>query len=102
MDVFCSDKTGTLTKNEMQVARAITFEGFDEHDLFRVAALASRAENEDPIEVPIFKYISEKQPDADWESYTQTSFTPFDPIQKRTEADVEKDGERFAAVKGAA
>ena len=100
--VFCTDKTGTLTRNEMQVSRPVAFEGFDDRELFLVAALASKPENQDPIETPIFEYIRDKQPAADWQSYRQISFTPFDPIRKRTEAEIEKGSERFVAVKGAA
>jgi H+-transporting ATPase len=100
--VFCTDKTGTLTRNEMQVAEPVVFKGHDERELFLVAALASKPENQDPIELPIFQYIQQKQPDADWQSYQQQSFTPFDPVRKRTEAEIAKDGEQFIAVKGAA
>ena len=100
--IFCSDKTGTLTKNEMHVAEAVTFNGHTEADLFRLAALASRHENQDPIELPIFQYLKEKNYDEDWHTYEQCSFTPFDPVRKRTEALIEKDGERFTAMKGAA
>ena len=100
--IFCTDKTGTLTRNEMEVSRPVAFEGFDERELFLVAALASKPENQDPIETPIFEYIKDKQPAADWQSYRQVSFTPFDPVRKRTEAEIEKDGETFVAVKGAA
>ena len=100
--VFCTDKTGTLTRNEMQVSRPVAFEGYNDRELFLVAALASKPENQDPIEIPIFEYIKDKQPAADWQSYRQVSFTPFDPIRKRTEAEIEKDGDRFVAVKGAA
>ena len=102
VDVFCSDKTGTLTRNEMQVAEPVVLEGHNEHDLFLVAALASKQENRDPIELPIFHYIDEHIPDADWKTYRQLTFTPFDPIRKRTEAEIEKGEERFIAVKGAA
>ena len=52
--------------------------------------------------MPIFHYIDEHFPDLDWRSYHQVEFAPFDPIRKRTEAVIEKDGERFVAVKGAA
>ena len=102
VDVFCCDKTGTLTKNEMRVADPVVRPGFDEAALFLTAALASKLENRDPIELPIFGYIDEHLPDLDWKSYTQASFTPFDPVRKRTEAEITKGGERFVAVKGAA
>ncbi|MDX1823760.1 MAG: HAD-IC family P-type ATPase, partial [Thiohalomonadales bacterium] len=100
--IFCSDKTGTLTQNEMEVAEPYVFPGQDEKDMFLVAALASKAENQDPIELPIFQYLKDKHLEPDWQSYQQLSFTPFDPIRKRTEAEIEKEGDRFIAMKGAA
>jgi len=102
VDVFCSDKTGTLTRNEMHVAEPVTFADHDARELFLVAALASRPENRDPIELPIFEYIDAQYPDLDWRAYAQRAFTPFDPVRKRTEAQVEKGAESFVAVKGAA
>ncbi len=102
VDIFCSDKTGTLTKNEMQVAQPIVLEGFSEGDLFLHAALASRKENQDPIETPIFQYLEDKLSDVAWQSYRQIQYVPFDPVRKRAEADIEGNGARFQAVKGAA
>ncbi len=86
VDVFCSDKTGTLTRNEMQVAEPVVLPGHDERELFLLAALASRRENRDPIETPIFQHIAEHFPDLDERQYQQTRFIPFDPVRKRTEA----------------
>ena len=102
VDVFCSDKTGTLTRNEMQVSEPVLLNGFAERDLFLLGALASRLENRDPIEMPIFHYIDEHFSDLDWQSYKQVSFTPFDPVRKRTEARIEKGDDKFLAIKGAA
>jgi H+-transporting ATPase len=101
VDIFCSDKTGTLTTNEMHVAEPVLFKE-SQRDLFVTAALASRRENNDPIELPIFRYLEEHFPDADLGAYRRVRFTPFDPVRKRTEAEVEKDGSRVIAIKGAA
>ncbi|HXH71330.1 MAG TPA: plasma-membrane proton-efflux P-type ATPase [Mariprofundaceae bacterium] len=101
VDIFCSDKTGTLTKNEMHVAEPVLFKEHSERDLFLFAALASRLENNDPIEMPLFHYIDEHMPDLDWKSWKSGNFVPFDPVSKRTEAAVEKDGEQWTVIKGA-
>ena len=102
VDVFCSDKTGTLTQNEMQVAEPVLLGGAAERDLFLMAALASKRENNDPIELPIFQYLETNFPDAGLDGYKQLGFTPFDPVRKRTEAEIEKGGARFTSIKGAA
>jgi H+-transporting ATPase len=102
VDAFCCDKTGTLTQNIMEVDEPVLVDAADVGELMLVAALASRVENQDPIEMPIFQYLESRFPDSNWKSYAQISFTPFDPVRKRTEAEVEREGERFVAVKGAA
>ncbi|MGD1983355.1 MAG: HAD-IC family P-type ATPase, partial [Chromatiaceae bacterium] len=102
VDVFCSDKTGTLTQNRMQVADPVLMEGYEACDLFRTAALSSRRENSDPMEVPIFRHLEEQFPHLDLSPYRQIRFVPFDPVRKRTEAVIEGDEETFTAIKGAA
>jgi len=101
VDIFCSDKTGTLTKNEMQVAEPVVLEGFSMADLFLHAALASKREDNDPIEQPIFHYLEQQLPEVKLEGYQQKGYIPFDPMRKRTEADIEHNGTHFQAIKGA-
>ncbi len=101
VDIFCSDKTGTLTQNQLKISEPIILDGYDEQTLLLHAALASRFENNDPIDLAIFHYMTENFPTLDWKAYQQTHFTPFDPIIKRTEADIELGEEHFKVLKGA-
>ncbi|MCW8996074.1 MAG: HAD-IC family P-type ATPase, partial [Psychromonas sp.] len=101
VDIFCSDKTGTLTKNEMQVAEPMLFDDFSEEELFIYAVLASQHENHDPIEMPLFHYLDQNYPKSDWQQWQKEKFIPFDPISKRTSAEVIYQGEKILVYKGA-
>jgi len=102
VDIFCTDKTGTLTLNRMEVAEPVLLGDSSERTLFLHAALASRTEDNDPIEQPLFAYLEKQLPDIDLQAYRHLDYTPFDPVAKHTAALLEHDGERFRAVKGAA
>ena len=87
MDILCSDKTGTITKNQLSVAKVITYGDAKEADVMLAAALASRAEDKDPIDNAILEK-AKATPGAGERvtDFKVKSFTPFDPVNKRTEA----------------
>ncbi|MGG6460092.1 MAG: HAD-IC family P-type ATPase, partial [Candidatus Eiseniibacteriota bacterium] len=62
-------------------------------------ALASNEANSDPIDIAIIKSAKERNISTD--TYIQERFVPFDPVTKRTESILEKEGEEFVAIKGA-
>jgi H+-transporting ATPase len=99
VDVLCSDKTGTLTQNRLTLGDPFTV-GTDGADkLILSAALASRAEDEDAIDLAVLSGVKDS---TDLEPYNVTHFQPFDPVSKRTEATVKgPDGETFKTTKGA-
>ncbi|MDR0801907.1 plasma-membrane proton-efflux P-type ATPase [Fluviicola sp.] len=101
VDVLCSDKTGTLTQNKMSVTKPLLYNQFSEDDLFLYAVLASRKENNDPIEIPLFEEIKKKKLDEKLVTYTSKNFIPFDPISKKTQVTIAQNGEEFTIIKGA-
>ena len=99
MDVLCSDKTGTLTQNQLVLGEPYLSDGKKADDLILEAALASRNENGDPIDQAIIAGL--KDPDR-LDTYRVLHFQPFDPVHKRTEALVKGTGEEtFQVAKGA-
>ena len=103
VDILCSDKTGTITKNELTVAEARAFGQFTIDDALLFGTLASRAENHDPIDDAVIAKAKVIKVVADvLGQYEVVDFKPFDPVSKRTEASVKKaDGSTFKVSKGA-
>jgi H+-transporting ATPase len=103
MDVLCSDKTGTITKNALTMGGTKPYDEFSENDVLLFSALASREEDQDPIDKAILaKTKSTSDIAAKIEHAKVTSFKPFDPVVKRTEATVQgEDGSQFKVTKGA-
>jgi H+-transporting ATPase len=99
IDVLCSDKTGTLTKNQLTLGESFCLDGIDAEQLIVNASLASRLEDQDPIDLAILDKLRKT---AEWEAYKVTKFQPFDPVIKRTEAEVTQvGGTSFKVTKGA-
>jgi len=99
VDVLCSDKTGTLTQNKLTLGEPFTVKGIPADQVVLSAALASRAEDKDTIDLAVLGGI--KNP-HELENYQVVHYVPFDPVHKRTEATVkDADGLEFKVAKGA-
>ena len=102
MDVLCSDKTGTITQNKITLSEFVPFGNFKENDLLLYGSLASREEDNDPIDNAILLKAKASEPlKVKIESYKIKEFKPFDPVIKHTEATVEGPEGKLKVAKGA-
>jgi H+-transporting ATPase len=99
VDVLCADKTGTLTQNKLTLGEPYCLDTITADQIILAGALASRAENDDTIDLAVLGGLKDKQA---LKPYQVTHFQPFDPVHKRTEASVKAtDGSTFKVTKGA-
>ncbi|OTP78299.1 HAD-IC family P-type ATPase [Caballeronia sordidicola] len=99
IDILCSDKTGTLTRNELAVINVRALPPYDEAHVLALAAAASSDGGRDPVDTAI-RRASASQPVKDIPALI--TFIPFDPALKRSEATVRgADGAQQRVLKGA-
>jgi H+-transporting ATPase len=99
IDVLCSDKTGTLTRNELTVTCVRPLPGFDEAHVLGMAALASSEGGQDPVDAAIRLAASQK---TATDLPKLAAFVPFDPVKKTSEATAtEAKGSSERIIKGA-
>jgi H+-transporting ATPase len=99
VDVLCADKTGTLTQNKLTLGDPFSVNKIPAEQVILFAALASRADNNDTIDLAVLGGLKNDQA---LKTYKVTHFQPFDPVHKRTEATVTgPDGKAFKVTKGA-
>jgi plasma-membrane proton-efflux P-type ATPase len=101
MDVLCVDKTGTITMNQLAVTGVIPLEHASESDVLFAGALASQEANQDPIDLAFLAAAKERHIFDNLPKVAPVSFAPFDAKNRRTEAVVEQNGQRFRVMKGA-
>ena len=99
VDVLCADKTGTLTQNKLTLGDPFSLDNIPPEQVILNGALASRADNNDTIDLAVLGGLKDKEALKD---YQAVHFMPFDAVHKRTEATVKgKDGKEFKVTKGA-
>ncbi|MBI1283501.1 MAG: plasma-membrane proton-efflux P-type ATPase [Thiobacillus sp.] len=99
VDILCSDKTGTLTQNKLTLGEPFSVSNIPADQVILNAALASRADNQDTIDLAVLGGLKDEQA---LKGYEIVHFQPFDPVHKRTEASVKgADGKTFRVTKGA-
>jgi len=99
IDILCSDKTGTLTQNRLTLGDPVVLGARDAQELILCGALASREENQDPIDLAVIGGLQDKE---NLKNYRLIKFVPFDPVQKRTESTIEDSQQQtFRVTKGA-
>ena len=98
MDMLCTDKTGTLTKNELTLGELQPAPGVKSDDLLLAAVLASRRDAPDAIDAAI---LAGAPSGESLDAYKVQTFQPFDPVSKRAQAEIEHGGSCFKVAKGA-
>ncbi|HZD86643.1 MAG TPA: plasma-membrane proton-efflux P-type ATPase, partial [Gaiellaceae bacterium] len=98
IDVLCSDKTGTLTENRLTLGDPVVIEARDEAEVILAAALASEPETGDAIDRAVIAGLPGGEVLSE---YRRSGVVPFDPVSKRTSAEVSRDGSSFTVTKGA-
>ena len=104
IDIFCSDKTGTLTANKLSLREPYCI-SCDEEDMILPACLSGSPEYEnlDPVDKAILNKLDDYPRAKQYlKAYKISKYVGFGPVAKRTWAWAESpDGRRTLCTKGA-
>ncbi|ORE11319.1 plasma-membrane proton-efflux P-type ATPase [Rhizopus microsporus var. microsporus] len=109
VSILCSDKTGTLTKNELTFDEPYLAGSYSKDDILLYSYLASEVATDDPIEFAVRTAAETHHPQVmndgshTVQGYKVTSFKPFNPVDKTAQATVQDTATlaTFRVAKGA-
>jgi H+-transporting ATPase len=100
MDILCADRTGTLTRNALDIAEVAPMPDYDREGVLSLAALASSQADEDPIDSAIRRAVPITPQHG--VAMRLKRLVPFDPDTKMSEAlVVDRQGNKVRIIKGA-
>ena len=101
MDILCTDKTGTLTKNNIELQKYINVEGNDDEYVLKCAYVNSYLGTgyKNIVDKAIIQYA--KSHNVDINDYKKIDEIPFDYMRKRSSIVVENNNSYSVIVKGA-
>lgn len=100
LEVLCVDKTGTLTRNKLQLQEPVLVQAKDENELLLAAALTCEEDSDDPIDKAVLAGQTEELREQA-RQYKIKDFRAFDATRKLSDVDVERDSESMTVAKGA-
>lgn len=100
VNLLLTDKTGTLTKNEIRVANVISYQkGLSTNDVVNLAHYAISSNTPDAIDLAIIKKFEEA--DGNLVKAELINFIPYDSERKRSTAIIQKGQEKILVSMGA-
>ena len=100
VNLLLTDKTGTLTKNEIRVANIISYQkGLSTNDIIELACYATSADTPDTIDLAIIKRFEETNRHLDKANIINS--IPYDSDRKRSTAFIQKNQKKILISMGA-
>ncbi|MDE1988433.1 MAG: plasma-membrane proton-efflux P-type ATPase, partial [Patescibacteria group bacterium] len=100
VNLLLTDKTGTLTKNQIKIVNIISYqEDLNEDDISELAGYAASKDDPSAIDAAIFKRLEEAGRSVDGADII--NFAPYDSDRKRTTAYIQKGEEKILVSLGA-
>lgn len=98
VNLLLTDKTGTLTKNQISVEKSITYNKFSEHDLTKYSFYAIQGNEKNPVDLAIINNAKIKGIDK---KIPFVNIVPFDSSRKRSTATIKENNNLITLSIGA-